>query len=90
MESHNEVVQFVPQNASFRLAASSSHTKLLNHLISDYLGPRIDADYLQTKDHMDFWMLRLNHWPETVQYALKLLAYFVASVLSERVFSTIL
>uniref|UniRef100_A0A6I8QLY6 BED-type domain-containing protein n=1 Tax=Xenopus tropicalis TaxID=8364 RepID=A0A6I8QLY6_XENTR len=80
---------FEPRQAAAGLVSTQSHhQKRLENMVADYMGSVSVQDAMHTDDDpMNFWVSRLDQWPELAQYALEVLACPPASVLSERVFS---
>lgn len=55
-------------------ATGCTHRQLLNSMIADYIGSRADVDTIRSKDPQDYWVSKLNPWPELAQYSLEPLA----------------
>uniref|UniRef100_A0A803JA63 HAT C-terminal dimerisation domain-containing protein n=1 Tax=Xenopus tropicalis TaxID=8364 RepID=A0A803JA63_XENTR len=76
------------QAAASQVSTRSHHQQWLENMVADYMGSVSVQDAMHTDDDpMNFWVSRLNQWPELAQYILEVLACPPASVLSERVFS---
>ena len=70
-----------------QLSSRSSIRERLDRQVSDYIGLTADVDALRSDEPLDYWVGRLDLWPELAQFAMELLACPSSSVLSERTFS---
>ncbi|XP_068113518.1 zinc finger BED domain-containing protein 6-like [Hyperolius riggenbachi] len=64
----------------------SSHRQRLDSQINGYMGYIGDVDSLSTKDPLDYWVSKLDTWPELAQYAIEILSCPASSILSEGTF----
>ncbi|XP_056403481.1 zinc finger BED domain-containing protein 6-like [Hyla sarda] len=59
----------------------------LNNQVDAYLSSALSLPDTMSPDPMDFWVTRLDHWPELAQFAMGVLSCPPSSVASERVFN---
>ena len=67
--------------------SGSSLRERLDRQVADYLALTADIDTLRSNEPLDYWVCRLDLWPELSQFAIELLACPASSVLSEGTFS---
>ena len=70
-----------------RSPSGSTLRERLDRQVADYLALTADIDTLRSDEPLDYWVCRLDLWPELSQFAIELLACPASSVLSERTFS---
>ncbi|XP_075178562.1 zinc finger BED domain-containing protein 6-like [Anomaloglossus baeobatrachus] len=73
-----------PRSNSIRI----SRKQRFNNMVEDYVSSSIQV-LSDGSAPFNFWVSKLDTWPELALYALEVLACPAASVLSERVFSTV-
>ena len=69
-----------------QLSSGSSIRERLDQQVSSYIGVTADLDALRSDEPLDYWVGRLDLWPELAQFAMELMAFPSSSVLSERTF----
>uniref|UniRef100_A0A803JEL1 BED-type domain-containing protein n=1 Tax=Xenopus tropicalis TaxID=8364 RepID=A0A803JEL1_XENTR len=67
--------------------SGSTLRERLDRQVADYLALTADIDTLRSDEPLDYWVRRLDLWPELSQFAINLLSCPASSVLSERTFS---
>lgn len=67
--------------------SGSTLKERLDRQVADYLALTADIDTLRSDEPLDYWVRRLDLWPELSQFAMNLLSCPASSVLSERTFS---
>lgn len=50
---------------------------------------RANVDSLPMDNPLDFWVIRMDHWPEPTQYTIELFGSPAASMFSEHTFSVV-
>lgn len=64
-----------------------THRDQLKIMVHDYLRLNTDV-FVCVPDPIDFWVSKMDEWPELARHAIEVLSCPAASVISERTFST--